>query len=175
LDLATSRAVARHTNRKLEEALRLITWSADERVLGIILGGLWLASRGSDDVDWRRDLDHLALCVVVTGMLPHIFKRVIDRERPNRRFPLRRHFEGVPKAGRAYDSFPSGHTMHLGALAPAISRMAPQASTAVWAVSIGVASSRVFLLAHWLTDAVIGFVGGVVIERLLRRGRKGAA
>jgi membrane-associated phospholipid phosphatase len=174
LDLVTSRTVTRYTNRGLEQALRIVTWSADERVLGIIFGGFWLASRATNDAELRRDADHLGLCILLTGVLPHIVKRLVDRERPNRRFPLRRRIKGIPLSGSAYDSFPSGHTMHLGALASGLSRMVPVGSVAIWSTCIAVAASRVLLLAHWLTDAVIGFAGGVLVERLLRRGCKRA-
>jgi membrane-associated phospholipid phosphatase len=169
LDLVTARAVNRFATPNVEKALQVVTWAADERVLGVIFGGLWLASRDSADADWRRGADHLALCVLVASVLPHIVKRVVDRERPNRRFPLRRRADGIPLSGRAYDSFPSGHTMHLGALAAGLSQTLPAASAAIWTTCIAIAATRVLLLAHWLTDAVIGFAGGILIERMLRR------
>jgi hypothetical protein len=85
----------------------VLTWAADEHVLGVIAGGLWLAARAGNDRE-RRQTDHLALSIVVTAILPHLLKRLIDQKRPDRCMvhgPRR----GIPRSGKPYDAFPSGH------------------------------------------------------------------
>ena len=37
--------VARYTSPAVERPARVLTWAADEHVLGVIAGGLWLAAR----------------------------------------------------------------------------------------------------------------------------------
>jgi len=119
LDRRVARAVARHASPAVERPARLLTWAADEHVLYVIAGGLWLAARAGEERE-RRQTDHLALSVVVTAILPHLLKRLIDQERPDRCMVHgRRH--GIPRSGKAYDAFPSGHAMHVGAVASAVS------------------------------------------------------
>ena len=113
LDRRVAKAVARHASPAVERPARLLTWAADEHLLYVVAGGLWLAARAGDDRE-RRQTDHLALSVVATAILPHLLKRLIDQERPDRSMVHgRRH--GIPRSGKAYDAFPSGHAMHVGA------------------------------------------------------------
>jgi hypothetical protein len=58
----------------------------------------------------RRQTDHLALSIVVTAILPHLLKRLIDQKRPDRCMvhgPRR----DIPRSGKPYDAFPSGHAI----------------------------------------------------------------
>ena len=83
LDKRVARAVARHASPVVERPSRLLTWAADEHLLLAISAALWLASRDGDDRA-RRQADHLVLSVAATAILPHLLKRVIDQERPDR-------------------------------------------------------------------------------------------
>ncbi len=87
-------------------------------------------------------------------MLPHLLKQVVDQERPDRTVMPPRH--GIPKSGNPYDAFPSGHAMHIGAIASAMSRMYPKACGWIWLGGLAVASTRIALLAHWTSDVVAG-------------------
>jgi hypothetical protein len=79
LDRSVAKTVARYTSPVVEGPARLLTWAADEHVLGVIVGGLWLAARGGNERE-RRQSDHLVLSVVVTAILPHLLKRLIDQK-----------------------------------------------------------------------------------------------
>ena len=112
-----AKGVARNASPTVERPARLLTWAADEHVLYVVASGLWLAARTGDDRE-RRQTDHLALSIVATAILPHLLKRLIDQERPDRCMVHgRRH--GIPRSGKADDAFPSGHAMHVGAVASA--------------------------------------------------------
>ena len=114
----------------LERPARLLTWAADEHVLYLVAGGLWLAARMGDEQE-RRQTDHLVLSVVATAILPHLLKRLIDQERPDRSMVHgRRH--GIPRSGKANDAFPSGHAMHVGAVASAVSWAYPKWAPIAW-------------------------------------------
>jgi len=116
LDRWVAKTVARYTSPAVERPARVLTWAADEHVLGVIAGGLWLAARAGNDRE-RRQTDHLALSIVVTAILPHLLKRLIDQKRPDRCMvhgPRR----GIPRSGKPYDAFPSGHAMHVGRSLP---------------------------------------------------------
>jgi undecaprenyl-diphosphatase len=68
------------------------------------------------------------------------------------------------------DSFPSGHALHLGAFAVASRLIVPRRwRWVVWLGAFGLASTRVILLAHWLSDVLAGLTLGAVLERAVDR------
>ena len=66
------------------------------------------------------------------------------------------------------DAFPSGHAMHVGAVASAISWAFPKSAPLAWGVGGLVAATRIVLLAHWTTDVLAGLAMGALVERCLR-------
>jgi membrane-associated phospholipid phosphatase len=130
VDRWVAKKVARYTIPAVEWPARVVTWAADEHVLGVVVGGLWLAARAGNKRE-RCQSDHLVLSVVVTAILPHVMKRLIDQERPDRCMihgPRR----GIPRSGKPYDAFPSGHAMHVGAVASALSWAYPRSAPVAW-------------------------------------------
>ena len=172
LDRRVAKTVARHTSPAVERPARLLTWAADEHVLYVIAGGLWLAARAGDDRE-RRQTDHLALSIVVTAILPHLLKRLIDQKRPDRCMVHGRR-RGIPRSGKPYDAFPSGHAMHVGAVASAVSWAYPKSAPIAWGLGGLIAATRIVMLAHWTTDVLAGLAIGALVERCLRPLSKGA-
>jgi undecaprenyl-diphosphatase len=84
----------------------------------------------------------------------------------------RRH--GIPRSGKAYDAFPSGHAMHVGAVASAVSRAYPKWAPIAWGLGGLIAATRIVVLAHWMTDVLAGLAMGALVERSLRPLSKGA-
>jgi membrane-associated phospholipid phosphatase len=132
----------------------------------VVAAGLWLAARTGDERE-RRQTDHLALSVVATAILPHLLKRLIDQERPDRCMVHGRR-RGIPRSGKAYDAFPSGHAMHVGAVASAVSWAYPKSAPIAWGLGGLIAATRIVVLAHWMTDVLAGLAMGAVVERCLR-------
>jgi membrane-associated phospholipid phosphatase len=165
-DVEIADAISRRTGPKYEEAAEALTWGADEHVLCALAAGFWLYARtGSTPI--RRSSNHLLLTTVVVTILPHILKAVFDQERPDRR-TIRGHLHGVPFSGKSRDAFPSGHAVHVGALASAATVLPPATRNLVWSVGAGLVLTRVVLLAHWVSDVVTGLAIGVLTERLVR-------
>jgi membrane-associated phospholipid phosphatase len=165
-DVAIADGVAARTSRPTEHAAEALTWGADEHVLCALAFGWWLYAR-SCDAQSRRASDHVLLTTLVASALPHVLKRVFDQERPDR-LTARGHLHGVPLSGKRLDAFPSGHAVHIGALASAATVLPPLQRNAVWAVGGGLVLTRIVLLAHWTSDVVAGLAVGAVTERLLR-------
>ncbi len=164
-DIALAKAIARHTTPLAERQAQALTWLADEKLLFVASFAIWLASKRGT-ARQRQRADHLLLSIVASIAIPHLLKRVLDQERPDRR--IRPPGRGIPKSGRGQDAFPSGHAMHIGAIASAIGWIEPRAAPWVWIGGIGLASTRVVLLAHWASDVIVGLCAGAVLERLLR-------
>ena len=58
--------------------------------------------------------------------------------------------------------------MHVGALASAATLLPPRYRNAIWTAGAVLVTTRVVLLAHWLTDVVAGLALGVGVERGIR-------
>jgi membrane-associated phospholipid phosphatase len=167
LDFKIAQTIARHATPVVEKPLRVMTLAADENLLLVISGVLWLATRREKPAR-RRAVDQLALGVLVTTVLPHVMKHLVSQQRPDRRM-IGRHRHGVPISGKAYDAFPSGHAMHVGAIASSVAHAYPEFAPTVWTIGGTLATSRIVLLAHWTTDVVIGFAAGIMVEHAIRK------
>ena len=166
IDITIANEIADHTNPELEQAAGALTWAADEHVLLAFAAAGWLyvQLRRPDE---RPAANHILAVSLVTAVLPHILKSVFDQIRPDR-LTVRGHWRGVPFSGRSSDAFPSGHAVHMGALASAAGLLPPAPRRLVRSVAVALSLTRVALLAHWASDVAAGFALGAAVERLLR-------
>jgi membrane-associated phospholipid phosphatase len=165
VDRLIAKAIARRTTPGIERINRAITVAASEKIIYGAVAAIWLITRFGDERTRRRG-SHALAAIVGSALLQHLLKQVVAQQRPDRRY-AKRGRRGIPHSGKAYDAFPSGHAMNLGALAPALARLWPEHARAVWTACLLVASTRVFLLAHWASDVVTGFSLGMAIEGAL--------
>ena len=166
LDRRVAQTIARHTNAALENVTETLTWGADEHVLFAAAVAWWLHSRRRDPPR-RRYGDHILATTIVSTVLPHVLKKLVNQERPDRETAIG-HKNGIPVSGRRLDAFPSGHAVHIGALASAASLLPGGQRRIAWALSGLLVSTRVVLLAHWVSDVAAGLAIGAITERLLR-------
>src|ERR1700722_4889829 len=129
--------------------------------------GWWLCCRGKD-ADYRCASDRVLVTSLVSSALPHLLKVVFDQERPDRR-TIRGYWRGIPFSGKRLDAFPSGHAVHIGALASVASRLPAKQGNVIWSLGAGLVLTRIVLLAHWTSDVAVGLAIGVLTERLLRK------
>jgi PAP2 superfamily len=166
LDRQTAAFVANHTNRAIEQTAGTLTWGADENVMSALALGWWIYCRNKD-VSARRRSDHILLTTIAAAVLPHLIKKLVNQERPDR-LTIYGHLHGVPISGDKYDAFPSGHALHAGALASAASVLPPSQRYSIWTALSLLVATRVVLLAHWVSDVAAGLVMGVMLERGIR-------
>jgi len=150
--------------------MRVLTWLADEKILLGVVGLFWLNAQlrpAKEDV--RHESSLMLLSVVAAGLLPDLFKFLVDRKRPDRAVVHgRRH--GIPRSGNPWDSFPSGHAVHLGAIAGPLTRLTPKRfRPLVWTGLLGLASTRIVLLAHYASDVIAGLAIGAALGRGIRK------
>jgi membrane-associated phospholipid phosphatase len=165
-DVAIAGTIACNTKAAPEKIARALTWGADEKVLLGLAAIGWLASRGRGE-SLQRAGNHALLASVAASLLPHVLKTVFDQTRPDR-MTVRGHLHGVSFSGKPEDAFPSGHAVHMGALASAAGTLPPGPRRAIQALAVGLSLTRIVVLAHWASDVVAGFALGGVLERLLR-------
>ena len=165
-DVSIAHTIARYTAPAPEEVARALTWGADEKVLLLLATAGWIASRGSGD-RLQRAANHALLVAAAASLLPHGLKLLFDQTRPDRRTVLG-HVHGVSFSGRREDAFPSGHALHMGALASAASALPAGPRRALQTLAVALSLTRIVVLAHWASDVVAGFAVGAILERLLR-------
>jgi undecaprenyl-diphosphatase len=165
-DVEIGQGIAHHTSPVPEKIGRALAWGADEKLLLVLAAIGWMASRGGGE-RLRRAGNHALLVTVASSLLPHGMKLIFDQTRPDRRTVLG-HVHGVSFSGKRDDAFPSGHALHMGALASAAGALPPGPRRAIRAIAVGLSIMRVAILAHWASDVLAGFALGVVLERLLR-------
>jgi membrane-associated phospholipid phosphatase len=164
-DTAIARAIARQSTPAFERLLQSATLLADERCLLFLALGTWVLARSGSERR-RRDASHILRTAVATSLMPHVLKYVLAQERPDRiEVGHKRH--GIPKSGKALDAFPSGHAVHMAALAAAIARIYPRYSFWAWSGGALIALTRIALLAHWASDVLAGGTLGVGAECML--------
>lgn len=166
IDIAIANEIADHTDSELEQTAKVLTWGADEHVLVALAAAGWLYVRLRRP-DKQSVANHILAVSLATAILPHILKSAFDQVRPDR-LTVRGHRRGVPFSGRPRDAFPSGHAVHMGALASAASLLPPARRHLVRSLAVALSLTRVALLAHWASDVVAGFALGVIVERMLR-------
>jgi PAP2 superfamily protein len=164
-DRAIAKAVAGHTTPDLEEAAELLTWGADEKLLLTFSVGAWLYATRRPQL--QPIANHVLVVSLVSAVLPHLLKRAVDQTRPDR-LTVRGHWRGVPWSGSAHDAFPSGHALHMGALASAAGLLATPRRQLARGLAVALSATRILLLAHWASDVAVGFATGLLLERLLR-------
>jgi membrane-associated phospholipid phosphatase len=166
-DVAIAESVAAHTGRPAEHVAEALTWGADEHVLCALAVGWWIYAR-TRKAAIRQASDHVLLTTtLVASAVPHALKSIFDQQRPDRSTVLG-HMHGIPLSGKRLDAFPSGHAVHIGALASAATVLPPTQRNACWAIGGGLVLTRIVVLAHWTSDVVAGLAVGVALERLLR-------
>lgn len=108
------------------------------------------------------------LTTIVSAAAPHLLRNIFDQTRPDRR-TIRGHLRGVGFSGKRLDAFPSGHAVHIGALASAAAALPAKQRNAVWAAAAGLSLTRIVVLAHWATDVMAGLAVGCALERSIRK------
>jgi undecaprenyl-diphosphatase len=165
LDLRIARFFKGCATPATERTYQVLTYAADEKPLLVAAFLYWITARFASERQSKDRADHVLLCTALSAALPHILKLIFVRERPDRRVAiLPRH--GIPLSGEPQHSFPSGHALHLGALAAALSRsVSTPKSLGLWAMAGLLATSRLLLLAHYLSDVVVGLCAGFAAEK----------
>ena len=165
-DKVVARIIARNTTPTMEETAEILTWGADEHVLCAAAAVWWLYCRGRPAPE-RAASNHILITTIAATILPHLMKHVFTQERPDRR-SVRAHLHGTPFSGSPLQAFPSGHAVHVGALASAAAELPAPQRTLAWTAGAGLVLTRVCLLAHWASDVAAGLALGTALERVIR-------
>jgi membrane-associated phospholipid phosphatase len=137
------------------------------------LGGAYFAVRRWGPKDYRRWVGMALVGAALCGATGTLLRSIIGRARPSA--AIEQGWYGPYHAGRwtigrhDYAAFPSGHTSTVAGAAGVLIIARRRWGALALALTILVAWSRIFLLAHRLSDvvaaAILGLVGGAWIWR----------
>jgi len=167
LDFAIADTIAAEAEPLPELLARGITLGADEHLLIALAGAFWIYAR-SQRPSVQAAANHILAGTLAASILPHALKLEFNQKRPDRYY-LRAHCRGIPTSGKPNDAFPSGHAVHMGALASAAAELPRRYRNIAWFTASVLSLSRIVVLAHWTTDVVAGFAIGAGLERIVRR------
>ncbi|MBU0742013.1 phosphatase PAP2 family protein [bacterium] len=111
----------------------------------------------------------LVSSVALSGIATNVLKLLVGRSRP---YNLLRHDEYgfVPfKIDYAYNAFPSGHTATVVAVALSLSFAFPRWRIPLFSVGAVVASTRILMNHHFLSDVIMGMVLAIAITSTMAR------
>jgi len=164
-DVALAIHLAKHKGHPLVRGLGTMSEIGDQPPLlalsGAVLAyGLLAGDRRAAGAGARM-LGSLILATwIKTGL-----KRLVARTRPNVLLDEGRYeVESFGPDKGPWHSFPSGHTAGSVAVARAVGRDYPQASTAAYAGAAAVALVQIPRGAHYPADVVVGAVVGIIAE-----------
>ncbi|MCG8509946.1 MAG: phosphatase PAP2 family protein [Rhodospirillales bacterium] len=122
--------------------------------------------------NWRRGANAAVIAIasiVGAGLLVNLLKFFFGRYRPSHLIYEDLYGFDPFTFGYKFNSFPSGHATTAGALFVGLVMMLPRLWPA-WALLCGgIASTRVLLNAHYISDVIVGFYLGVLVALLFRR------
>ncbi len=111
--------------------------------------------------------------VAASGIFIDVIKIILGRPRP-RQF-IKHDFYGFDffKLQAEWWSFPSGHAGTIFAVATALSILLPRYRVFYWIFALGVASTRILMYEHYISDVLVGGFTGIAltlfITQLFRR------
>lgn len=135
------------------------------------ISGLFVAAGHlRDDPAWRAAGIRGWVAHAVTGVLVQGLKHGIGRPRP--RLHREEDFFTGPTLESGLDSFPSGHASASFAVASVIAHYFPRWARVAYALAGFVTLTRVFRGSHFISDALVGALLGLVIGTLAATPRQ---
>ncbi len=152
----------RQKMRKTTDLAKGLHWILISGVVyGVAQAALYILGENTN----ARALSNYSLalfaCLVAGSAFLHSLKFLIGRRRP--RDDFEHGFYGMKPFAfdSAYDSFPSGHAMTIFCLAVILSTIIPVLMPLWLALAFALAATRALLVAHFLSDVLIGAAIGV--------------
>ncbi len=156
--------VATHRSRAANQLMRALSHYGDwpeHIVLGLLLLAGALIRRSKR---WARIFLAMMLACALAGLTARAIKAVSGRARPKTQTEMR---WGGPKIDSHHNSFPSGHTAASTAFFAVLALGSWRIGAPLLVVPLLIASARVYVAAHYLSDVVGAAVLGVICAWLV--------
>jgi membrane-associated phospholipid phosphatase len=146
----------------LGEGLEVLVAAGVLTILGLVYPVARLSRRvkaGFDSVTAASA--YVFVAVAGGGIVSNLVKNMIGRARPRTFNPIDPFYYDPFAFKSAFAAFPSGHSATAGAMAMALALMFPRLRGIVIPLGALVCMTRMFLGAHWTSDALMGWAVGV--------------
>lgn len=164
VDCVLFERVARAHVPALDRALPLLSRSANQSNLWIVVAGAFAAGGGRRGQ--RAAIRGIGSIVVSSLLVNQGLKRIVKRPRPAlRNVPIARRVRVPPLT----TSFPSGHAASAAAFATGVSIEQPAAAPPLALIAGAVALSRVYVGVHYPFDVLAGAGIGATVAAATRR------
>jgi len=111
---------------------------------------------------------YVFISVAGAGLVADLFKYILGRARP-KLYDVVGHFDFHFFAFNPdHASMPSGHATNIFAFATVIAILWPRGRLLLYTLAVWIAASRVFVGAHYFTDAVLGAALGIAFPYFVR-------
>jgi len=111
---------------------------------------------------------YVFISVAGAGLVADLFKYILGRARP-KLYDVVGHFDFHFFAfSPDHASMPSGHATNIFAFATVIAILWPRGRLLLYTLAVWIAASRVFVGAHYFTDAVLGAALGIAFPYFVR-------
>lgn len=111
----------------------------------------------------------MLLSVALSGIATNILKLLIGRSRPYNLLRTGEYGFAPMKIDYAYNSFPSGHTATVVAAALSLGIAFPRWRAPLYAVGAIVATTRILMNHHFVSDVIMGSVLATVVTLTVAR------
>jgi undecaprenyl-diphosphatase len=108
--------------------------------------------------DFRLGLAAAALALAFSGLAVQVLKFIFGRPRPHLPVP-----DQLAWFNLQWDSFPSGHAMHWGALVGALGVLSPRLGAWCAPLAVIVMAARLLVPRHYPTDLLAGVTLGLMV------------
>lgn len=167
-DLAVAEALLPFRNSAPAQWLEGAGEFGDQPPLYAATGAVMVTGLALGDWKLTRAGARMVGAHVAAIAIKNIVKTVVDRTRPNvidEQDDYQLH-QGRHSA-HDYTSFPSGHTASSVAVARALARDYPGASTAALGAAAGIGAAQIGASRHYVGDVVAGIAIGVIADALV--------
>lgn len=117
----------------------------------------------------RRKSAYLLACMLTSGIVVHLFKFLLGRQRPHKAPDNDPFIFDFFNVHHHWQSFPSGHSQTLFSVATVVAYVFPKSAPYIFTLALYLAFTRAVTLAHFVSDVWIGSAIGVLISVLTLR------
>jgi membrane-associated phospholipid phosphatase len=126
-----------------------------------VLGLLWTKI--------RKKSAYLLACMLSSGLILHIFKFLVGRERPHKTLDHNPFIFEPFNIHDHFQSFPSGHSQTLFSIAAFAAYQFPKTTPWIFILAFYLALTRMITLAHFMSDVWTGAFIGVLVSAITLR------
>jgi membrane-associated phospholipid phosphatase len=112
------------------------------------------------------------MSIAIANLFTEILKKLLGRARPELFFSEGQYGFSFFSSSNLFSSFPSGHACTIGAICGALACLYPKHWVPFLALSFMLASTRIVLNVHFLSDVIAGVVIGFLIAQVMYKTMK---